>query len=138
REIMRRMSQRSRPEVKPIIDVAAINQAQEAIAAIHLDPKIEDYIVEVVFATREPSSFGLSQLAGMIAFGASPRATIALAQASRVHAFLAGRHYVTPQDVKTIGPDVLRHRVLLTYEAEARELQTDDVIRDIFNRIDVP
>ncbi|MEM6274032.1 MAG: MoxR family ATPase [Myxococcota bacterium] len=138
REIMRRMSRRSRPEVKPIIDVAAINQAQEAIAAIHLDPKIEDYIVEVVFATREPAGFGLSQLAGMIAFGASPRATIALAQASRVHAFLAGRHYVTPQDVKTIGPDVLRHRVLLTYEAEARELQTDDVIRDIFNRIDVP
>ncbi|MEL6547037.1 MAG: ATPase, partial [Myxococcota bacterium] len=77
-------------------------------------------------------------LSRLIQFGASPRATIALAQASRVQAFLEGRHYVTPQDIKTIGPDILRHRVLLTYEAEAQELSSDDVIRDVFNRVDVP
>ena len=105
---------------------------------MHLDPKIEDYIVNIVFATREPSSYGLDHLSRLIQFGGSPRATIALAQASRVQAFLEGRHYVTPQDIKNIGPDILRHRVLLTYEAEAQELDADDVVREIFNRVDVP
>ncbi|MEO1482902.1 MAG: MoxR family ATPase [Myxococcota bacterium] len=138
REIMRRMTRATKPQVQAVIDPSAIRQAQEVIDAMHLDPKIEDYIVDIVFATREPSKHKLDHLSGLIAFGASPRATIALAKACRAHAFLEGRHYVTPQDVKTIGADILRHRVILTYEAEAQELSTDDVVRDIFNRVDVP
>jgi len=105
---------------------------------VYLDEKVEDYIVEVVFATREPAAYKLEKLANLIEYGASPRATIFLARAAKVQAFLAGRGYVTPQDVKTIGPDVLRHRVLLTYEAEARDLTPDDVIQEIFNTVDVP
>ncbi len=138
REIMRRMTRATQPKIEPVIDPVTLARSREVIAAMHLDPKIEDYIVDVVFATREPGSYGLDHLSRLIQFGASPRATIALARASRVQAFLEGRHYVTPQDIKNIGPDILRHRILLTYEAEAQELNADDVIREIFNRVDVP
>jgi MoxR-like ATPase len=105
---------------------------------IYLDPKVEDYIVDIVFATREPAMYKLDKLDRLIDNGASPRATIFLAQAAKVHAFMAGRPYVTPQDVKTIGPDVLRHRVLVSYEAEAQDLTSDDLIQEIFNTVDVP
>ena len=105
---------------------------------IYLDPKVEDYIVDIVFATREPAVYKLDKLSRLIDYGASPRATIYLAQAAKVHAFMAGRAYVTPQDVKTIGPDVLRHRVLISYEAEAQDLSSDDLIQEIFNTVDVP
>ena len=105
---------------------------------MYIDEKVEDYIVDVVFATRDPAAYKLGQLDKLIEYGASPRATIYLAQAAKVHAFMAGRPYVTPQDVKTIGPDVLRHRVLISYEAEAQELDSDDLVRDIFNTVDVP
>ncbi|MEM6532874.1 MAG: AAA family ATPase [Myxococcota bacterium] len=138
REIMRRMTRTEKPSVDAVIDPDALREAQRVIDAMHLDPKIEDYIVEIVFATREPAKHKLDHLSGLIAFGASPRATIALAKACRVQAFLEGRHYVTPQDVKNIGADILRHRVILTYEAEAQDLSTDDVVREIFNRVDVP
>jgi MoxR-like ATPase len=138
KEIMRRMAGRHRPKVEAVVSPAEIRSMREVADQVYLDAKVEDYIVEVVFATREPAAYRLERLANLIEYGASPRATIFLAQAAKVQAFLAGRGYVTPQDVKTIGPDVLRHRVLLTYEAEARDMTPDDVIQEIFNTVDVP
>ena len=99
---------------------------------------MKNYIVDVVFATREPKQRGLTELAGLIEFGASPRASIALAQAARAHAFLRHRGYVTPEDVKAVGPDVLRHRVVLTYEAEAEEVRAEDIVRRVFEVVEVP
>ncbi len=138
KEIMRRMAQRQKPEVEAVLTTSDLAAAREVADAIYLDPKVEDYIVDVVFATREPARYRLESFERLITYGASPRASIYLAQAAKVHAFLAGRAYVTPQDVKTIGPDVLRHRVGLSYEAEAREMSADDIVREIFNTIDVP
>jgi MoxR-like ATPase len=97
-----------------------------------------DYIVDIVLATREPAAAGLPDLVPLIEFGASPRATIALAQASRAHAFLRGRAFVTPDDVKAIGPDVLRHRVLTTYEAEAEDVTSDQIVQRVFAKIESP
>jgi MoxR-like ATPase len=138
KEIMRRMARRERPQVRSVVDIPQILKIREVADAVYLDAKVEDYIVELVFATREPALHGLAQLERLIEYGASPRATIYLAKAAKVQAFLSGRGYVTPQDVKTIGPDVLRHRVLLSYEAEAQDLTSDDVIQEILNTIDVP
>ena len=137
-EIMRRMAARHRPELSPVLGLDHIRRLREVADAVYLDPKVEDYILDVVTATRTPAAFRLERLETLIEYGASPRATIYLAQAAKVHAFMEGRPYVTPQDVKTIGPDVLRHRVLLSYEAEAQDLDSDDVLRDIFNTVDVP
>jgi MoxR-like ATPase len=137
-EIMRRMAARHRPELQPVVSLADIRRVREVADAVYLDPKVEEYILDVVLATRQPSAFRLERLETLIEYGASPRATIYLAQAAKVHAFMEGRTYVTPQDVKTIGPDVLRHRVLLSYEAEAQDLDSDSVLRDIFNTVDVP
>ena len=103
-----------------------------------MDERIVDYIVDIVLATRAPADAGLKDLTPLIEFGASPRATIALAQASRAHAFLRGRNYVTPDDVKAIAPDVLRHRVLTTYEAEAEEVTSDDIIKKILATVESP
>ncbi|HVS65171.1 MAG TPA: AAA family ATPase [Thermoanaerobaculia bacterium] len=138
REILRRMSRRERPTVEKVITVEAILRAREVADAIYVDPKVEDYIVDLVFATREPARYRLEALERLIDYGASPRATIYLAQASKVQAFLAGRPYVTPQDVKSVAPDVLRHRVLVSYEAEAQDLTSDDLLQDILNTVDVP
>jgi MoxR-like ATPase len=138
KEIMRRMAGRQRPVIEPVLTTEDIRRARAVADAVYVDGKVEDYIVDVVFATREPTKYKLDRLAKLVAYGASPRATISLALAAKVHAFLAGRAFVTPQDVKTIGPDVLRHRIILTYEAEAREMTTDDIIKDVFNTIDVP
>jgi len=99
---------------------------------------VEDYIVDLVFATREPGLYKLERHDKLIEYGASPRATIYLAQAAKVQAFMSGRGFVTPQDVKTVSPDVLRHRVLISYEAEAQDLTSDDIIQEIFNTVDVP
>ena len=137
-EIMRRMAGRHLPTVDAAITPEELRRAKELADNIYLDAKVEDYIVDLVLATREPGKYGLERLARLIEYGASPRATIYLAQASRVQALLSGRAFVTPQDVKTIGADVLRHRVLLTYEAEAQDLVSEDVIREIFNTVDVP
>jgi MoxR-like ATPase len=137
-EIMRRMAARHQPTLSPVVSLAEIRRVREVADAVYLDPKVEEYILDVVLATREPKSFRLERLENLIEYGASPRATIYLAQAAKVHAFMEGRAYVTPQDVKTIGPDVLRHRVLLTYEAEAQDLDSDAILRDIFNTVDVP
>jgi MoxR-like ATPase len=138
KEIMRRMAGRERPQVQAVLDPSEIRQMRDAADAIYLDAKVEDYIVDIVSATRQPALYKLAELEKLIDYGASPRATIFLAQAVRVYAFMAGRGYVTPQDVKDIGPDVLRHRVLVSYEAEARDLTSDDLIRQIFNTVDVP
>jgi MoxR-like ATPase len=103
-----------------------------------MDERIVDYIVDIVHATRMPAEAGMKDLAPLIEFGASPRATIALAQASRAHAFLRGRTYVTPDDIKAIAPDVLRHRVLTTYEAEAEEVTSDDIVKRILDTVEAP
>jgi MoxR-like ATPase len=138
KEIMRRMASRQRPRVEAVLTPADIREMREVADAVYLDAKVEDYIVDIVFATREPSMYGLDSLARLIDYGASPRATIYLAQAAKVQAFMSGRGYVTPQDVKTVGPDVLRHRVLVSYEAEAQDLSSDDLIAEVFNTVDVP
>ena len=137
-EMLRRQISR-RQEAKPaVLTLADIEKARALCDSVYIDPKIEEYIVDVVFATRTPANYKLGHLASLMDYGASPRATIYLAKAAKVFAFLAGRPYVTPQDVKTVGPDVLRHRLLVSYEAEARGLSSDDLIADVFNTIDVP
>jgi MoxR-like ATPase len=137
-EIMRRMATGPEPEVQPVVEPDAILRARKAVELIYMDPQVEQYIVDLVFATRQPAEHGLTDLADLIAFGASPRASIYLAKAARAHAFLKGRGYVTPEDVRTIGLDVLRHRVLLTYEAEAEEKTSEDVVQQVLNNVEVP
>ncbi len=138
KEIMRRMSGRETPRVHAVVHPRDIMAAREVADAVHLDTRLEDYIVDLVFATRKPEAYGLAKLAKFIAFGASPRASIALAKAARVHALMQGRTYATPHDVKTIALDVLRHRVLPTYEAEAQELTGERIVRDVLASVDVP
>ena len=108
------------------------------VDGIYVDEKIKNYIVDLVFATRDPKAYKLDNLALFIAYGASPRATIFLTQAAKAYAFLNGRGYVTPEDIKAIGLDVLRHRVLLTYEAEAENISPDQIVKQIFEAVDVP
>jgi len=105
---------------------------------IYVDEKIKEYIIDIVFATREPEKYGLEELSRFIEYGASPRASIALNTASKAHAFLRHRGYVTPEDIKSIGPDVLRHRIIVTYEAEAEEITSEDIVRRIFDTVEVP
>jgi MoxR-like ATPase len=105
---------------------------------VYTDDRVKDYIVNIVFATREPERAGLKELAPLIEYGASPRASIALNMAARAHAFLRHRGYVTPEDVKAVGPDVLRHRVVLSYEAEAEEVTAEEVVRKVFEVVEVP
>jgi len=120
------------------IEPADLIKARAVVDEIYMDEKIERYIVNVVDATRHPEQYNLSDLKGLIQYGASPRATIYLAVASKAHAFLQGRGYVTPQDIKSIGMDVLRHRVNVSYEAEAEEKTSEDIIKKIFDEIEVP
>ena len=138
REIMDRMAVGDPPRAQQVIDAASLDQARAVVDQVYMDDKVKDYILSIVFATREPADAGLPELADLIEFGASPRATICLHQAARAHAFLRHRGYVTPEDVKSIGPDVMRHRVILTYEAEAEEVTADDVIRKVFETVEVP
>ncbi len=138
KEIMRRMASGKPIAVEHVATPTAILEARRRIAELYMDDRIVDYIVDIVHATREPASAGLSDLVPLIEFGASPRATISLAQASRAHAFLRGRAFVTPDDVKAIGPDVLRHRVLTTYEAEAEEVTSDDIVSRVLAKIESP
>ena len=138
KKILARMA-RSAPDlaVDAVIQPDDIVRLRALTDEIYMDEKVEDYIVSIVQATREPEEFGLD-VAGMIQYGASPRATIFLAMASRAHALLQGRGYVTPQDVKSVGMDVLRHRVIITYEAEAEEKIPEDIVRQIFDNVPVP
>ena len=108
------------------------------MSEVYIDEKVERYILDIVFATRNPKEYGLDELQDLIAYGASPRASIYLHLASKAHAFLRRRGYVTPEDVRSIGFDVLRHRVLVTYEAEAEELSSEDIVRKVLNKIEVP
>jgi len=112
--------------------------ARKVVRDVYMDDRVKDYIVDVVFATREPQKKGMKELAPLIEYGASPRASIALNLAARAHAFLRHRGYVTPEDVKAIGPDVLRHRVVLSYEAEAEEVTAEDIVRRVFEVVEVP
>ena len=112
--------------------------ARRAVSEVALDESLKDYIVQLVYATRKPAAYRMPELASLIGFGASPRASIALAQSARAHAFLNGRAYTTPDDVKELAHDVLRHRIVTTYEAEAQELTTDDLIDRVLEGIDVP
>ena len=138
KEIMRRMAGGEPIAVQQVASPVAILEARRYIADLYMDERIVDYIVDVVLATRAPAEAGMKDLVPLVEFGASPRATIALAQASRAHAFLRGRSFVTPDDIKAIGPDVLRHRVLTTYEAEAEEVTSDDIVQKIFGKIESP
>ncbi|MBU1077758.1 MAG: MoxR family ATPase [Spirochaetes bacterium] len=125
-------------QVRPVIKSAEIIKAQEIINSIYIDDKIINYILEIIFATREPENYGLSDLKQLIQWGASPRASLYLTLAAKANAFIRHRGYVIPDDVRYIGFDVLRHRIILTYEAEAEEVTTEDVIRKIFDTIEVP
>jgi MoxR-like ATPase len=137
-EIMRRMSTRHAPVVEAVVTPAEIRSARDAVEMIYMDSQVERYIVDLVFATREPAEYGLDDLTDLISFGGSPRASICLAKSARAHAFLRRRGYVTPEDVRSVGLDVLRHRVLLTYEAEAEEVTSEDVVTRIMDRVEVP
>src|SRR5690606_28231905 len=115
-----------------------LRRARDVVGEVYLDDRIKQYIVNLVFATREPETVGGGQLADFIEYGASPRATIFLARAARAHAFLRHRGYVIPEDVKSVGLDVLRHRVIPTYEAEAEELTSEDLVKRLFELVEVP
>ncbi|HEU4697982.1 MAG TPA: MoxR family ATPase [Gemmatimonadales bacterium] len=138
KEVLLRMSSGHEIPVERVLTPAAILQAREQIAGLYVDQKMVDYIVDLIRATRDPGTVGLPELKPLIAFGGSPRASIALAQAARAHAFLRGRHYVTPEDVRAMAPDVLRHRIVLTFEAEAEDMTSDAVIARVLDAVRVP
>jgi MoxR-like ATPase len=138
KEILRRMASGNVIPVRHVATPAAIMAARRRIAELYMDERIVDYIVQIVHTTRFPADSGLKDLAPLIEYGASPRATLALAQASRAHAFLRGRAFVTPEDVKAIAPDVLRHRVLTTYEAEAEEVTSDAIVTRVLDTVAAP
>ena len=138
KEILWRMSGGRPIELEPVAEPSEILALRKAIAELYMDQKLVDYVVDVVRATREPHSVGLHDIRPLIAYGASPRATIYLAQAARAHAFLRSRAYVVPEDVKAMAADVLRHRVLLTFEAEAEDVDSDNVITQILEAVEVP
>ena len=138
RQIIDRMTGSIEGKANKVVDVEQLVAARRVVKDVYMDDRVKDYIVEVVFATREPSQKGLKELGSLIEYGASPRASIALALAARAHAFLRHRGYVTPEDVKAIGPDVLRHRMVLTYEAEAEEVTTEQIVRRVFEVVEVP
>ena len=125
-------------EIKAVVSPKKIIDAQNVIKEIYVDEKVEDYILKLIFATRDPLKYDLNDMDGIIDFGASPRASINLVRASKARAFTDGRGYITPEDVRFIGADVLRHRIILTYEAEAEELTTEEVINRLFEKIEVP
>ena len=124
--------------LKPVADLKQILKAQKTINDIYVDEKVEEYILNLIFATRNPESFGLNDIKGLIDYGASPRASINIVLASKARAFMEHRGYITPEDVRYVGMDVLRHRVILTYEAEAEELSSEDIIQRLFETIEVP
>ncbi len=137
-QILERMAHtRPQIDVKAVVTTEDILRVRGVVDEIYIDEKVKQYIVDVVYATREPQNYQLD-LGDFIEYGASPRATIALALAAKAHAFIRGRGYVTPQDIKSIGMDVLRHRVLVTYEAEAEEMTSEDMIQQIFDTLPVP
>lgn len=138
RKVMRMISTQDIPEIKQVINLEQIVDAKKIINQIYLDEKIEKYILDMVFATRYPERYGLVELKNYISFGASPRASINLAIASRAYAFIKGRAFVIPEDVKEIAKDVLRHRIGLSFEAEAEEISQDDIVNKILSKVQAP
>jgi len=138
RVIIDRMTGVSLPMVNPVVTPDEILNAREMVRHIYVDEKIKDYVLDLVFTTRQPGTNGLSDLNTLINYGASPRASIYMINAARAHAFLKGRGFVTPEDIKQIAPDVLRHRIIVTYEAEAENITTDHLVHRILDHTDVP
>ncbi len=137
-EIVNRMGRDERHEIQPIISREELLRASDRVDQIYVDQKVKNYIVEIVMATRKPADYGLGNVANLISVGGSPRASIALIRASKAHAFLRGRGYVTAEDVKAIAYGVLRHRLILTYEAEAESIKSDQMVKEILSHIEVP
>ncbi|MBK8014376.1 MAG: MoxR family ATPase [Deltaproteobacteria bacterium] len=138
KSVLERAGNTQTAEVQPVVDLQRIERARSVVQSVHSDEKVKDYILDLVWATRDPKAAGVPDLAPLIEIGASPRASISLNQAARAHAFLKRRPAVFPDDVKTIGPDVLRHRIKLTYEAEAENVRVEEVIQRIFEVIPIP
>jgi MoxR-like ATPase len=138
RLIIDRMTGVSLPTINPVVTPGDILRARDMVRQIYVDDKIKEYVLDLVLTTRQPGSNGLSDLNNLIDFGASPRASINLITASRAHAFLKGRGFVTPEDIKQIAPDVLRHRIITSYEAEAENITSDHIVRRILDHTDVP
>lgn len=138
KQIIRQNITNEKKHIQPLLKPEEIIEAQKVVEKIYIDEKIERYIVDIVFATRFPSDYGLNYLASIIAFGASPRASISLARAARSYAFLRQRGYVIPEDVRAVCHDVLRHRIGLTYEAEANNITADEIISEILDKVEVP
>lgn len=139
RDIIRmNLAEGGNPKVNKVISPADIVRAREVVADVYMDEKIEKYIIDIIFATREPQEYNLSKLASMIAYGGSPRASISLAKAAKAYAFIKRRGYVIPEDVRAVCHDVLRHRIGLTYEAEAENVTSEEIITDILNAVEVP
>jgi len=137
REILDRMSGTQVPETTPIVELAQLESAREAMHAIYVDDRIKDYAVRLVHATREPAAYQLD-LEGLLQYGASPRATLYLVAAARGHAFLKGRGFTTPEDIKAVGHDVLRHRLILSFEAEAESVTAEEIVQRVFDAVEVP
>ena len=138
KEIIRQNIASSLEEINAVVSRDEITEVQKIVGKIYIDEKIENYIVDIVFATREPSKYGLNDIDDLIEYGASPRASISLAKASRAYAFLQGRGYVIPEDVRAVCHDVMRHRIGLSYEAEANNISSDEVITSILDKVQVP
>ncbi len=137
REIVDRMTAAELPEARPVVSLEDLERAQQAMYSIYVDDRIKDYCVRLTQASRRPRDFRL-ELEGLVQYGASPRATIHLLSAARAHAFIRGRGFVTPEDVKAVGPDVLRHRLILSFEAEAEAVTPDEIVRRLFDAVEVP
>jgi MoxR-like ATPase len=138
KEIMRRMAGREPVALEQVARPEEILAARQEILGVYMDEKIEDYIVSIVHATREPADYGLGSMTPLIQYGASPRASIYLALCARAQAYMQGRGYVLPDDVKAMGPDVLRHRIITSFEAEAEEVSSDDIVQRVFAAVEVP
>ncbi len=138
REIIRQNAAESLDELSALVSKEEVIELQKIVTQVYIDEKIENYIVDIVFATREPEKFGLKDIEDMIEYGASPRASISLAKASKAYAFMQGRGYVVPEDVRAVCHDVMRHRIGLTYEAEANNITTDEIITNILDKVQVP
>jgi len=138
RAIVDLMTTGEKPSVRPVVEPRQILEARKLVNEIYMEDKLKDYIVEIVFATRFPGRYGLHDLTSLIEYGASPRASIYITTAAKAHAFLRHLGYVIPDDIKSIAPDILRHRIILTYEAEAQEKTTDDIVKTILDSIEVP
>ena len=137
-EIVNRMGRNEKPQIQAVITKEDLLRASARIDQIYVDNKIKNYIVEIVMASRKPTEHGLSSIANLLAVGGSPRASISLIRASKAHAFLRGRGYVTAEDIKAIAYSVLRHRLILTYEAAAENIKSDEIVKEILGSIEVP